>query len=93
VNLSSGAARLGGPGEYVDYAASKGAIDTMTVGLAKEEALADLDDKFAKRKYQEVKGELMQREIEVYAARIDRYPQDMTLKFSFGVLIMGEQTP
>ena len=36
VNLSSGAARLGSPGEYVDYAASKGAIDTMTIGLAKE---------------------------------------------------------
>jgi NAD(P)-dependent dehydrogenase (short-subunit alcohol dehydrogenase family) len=36
VNLSSVAARLGGPGEYVDYAASKGAIDTFTVGLAKE---------------------------------------------------------
>ncbi len=38
VNISSAAARLGSPGEYVDYAASKGAIDTMTVGLAKEVA-------------------------------------------------------
>ena len=36
VNVSSVAARLGAPDEYVDYAASKGAIDTMTVGLAKE---------------------------------------------------------
>jgi NAD(P)-dependent dehydrogenase (short-subunit alcohol dehydrogenase family) len=36
VNVSSVAARLGGPGDYVDYAASKGAIDTFTVGLAKE---------------------------------------------------------
>ena len=36
VNVSSGAARLGSPGEWVDYAASKGAIDTMTLGLAKE---------------------------------------------------------
>ena len=36
VNLSSIAARLGGPGEYVDYAAAKGAIDTFTIGLAKE---------------------------------------------------------
>ena len=36
VNVSSIAARLGAPAEYVDYAASKGAIDTMTVGLAKE---------------------------------------------------------
>jgi NAD(P)-dependent dehydrogenase (short-subunit alcohol dehydrogenase family) len=39
VNLSSVAARLGGPGQYVDYAASKGAIDSFTVGLAKEVAL------------------------------------------------------
>lgn len=38
VNLSSVAARLGGPGQYVDYAAAKGAIDTFTVGLAKEVA-------------------------------------------------------
>lgn len=36
VNISSAAARVGSPGEWVDYAASKGAIDTMTVGLAKE---------------------------------------------------------
>jgi len=39
VNVSSGAARVGSPGEYVDYAASKGAIDTFTIGLAKEVAL------------------------------------------------------
>jgi NAD(P)-dependent dehydrogenase (short-subunit alcohol dehydrogenase family) len=38
VNVSSMAAQLGGPGEYVDYAASKAAIDTMTIGLAKEVA-------------------------------------------------------
>lgn len=38
VNVSSAASRIGGPGEYVDYAASKGAIDTMTIGLAKEVA-------------------------------------------------------
>jgi NAD(P)-dependent dehydrogenase (short-subunit alcohol dehydrogenase family) len=36
VNVSSGAATLGGPGEYVHYAASKGAVDTITVGLSKE---------------------------------------------------------
>ena len=36
VNLSSVASRLGSPGIYVDYAASKGAIDTFTLGLAKE---------------------------------------------------------
>ena len=39
VNVSSVAATLGSPNEYVDYAASKGAIDTLTVGLAKEVAL------------------------------------------------------
>jgi NAD(P)-dependent dehydrogenase (short-subunit alcohol dehydrogenase family) len=38
VNVSSAASRLGSPGEYVDYAASKGAIDTMTIGLAREVA-------------------------------------------------------
>jgi len=38
VNVSSGAARLGSPGEYVDYAASKGAIDTLTIGLSREVA-------------------------------------------------------
>lgn len=36
VNLSSGAATLGSPGEYVHYAATKAAVDTLTVGLAKE---------------------------------------------------------
>jgi len=38
VNVSSGAAHHGGAGEYIDYAASKGAIDTLTVGLAREVA-------------------------------------------------------
>jgi NAD(P)-dependent dehydrogenase (short-subunit alcohol dehydrogenase family) len=38
VNVSSVAATLGSPGEYVDYAASKGAIDTFTIGLAREVA-------------------------------------------------------
>ena len=38
VNLSSAAARIGSPNEYVDYAASKGAIDSMTLGLSKEVA-------------------------------------------------------
>ena len=36
VNLSSAAARLGGTNQYVDYAASKGAIDTLTIGLSRE---------------------------------------------------------
>jgi len=38
VNVSSAASRLGSPGQYVDYAASKGALDTMTLGLAREVA-------------------------------------------------------
>jgi len=38
VNVSSAAAKLGGPGQYVDYAAAKGAIETFTIGLAKEVA-------------------------------------------------------
>ena len=38
VNVSSAAARLGSPGQYVDYAAAKGAIDAFTIGLAKEVA-------------------------------------------------------
>ncbi len=38
VNVSSAAARLGAPGQYVDYAASKGAIDVFTIGLSKEVA-------------------------------------------------------
>ncbi|KQP40768.1 SDR family oxidoreductase [Pseudorhodoferax sp. Leaf274] len=38
VNMSSAAARLGGAGQYVDYAASKGALDSLTIGLAKEVA-------------------------------------------------------
>ena len=38
VNVSSSAARLGGPNEYIDYAASKGAVDTLTIGLASEVA-------------------------------------------------------
>jgi NAD(P)-dependent dehydrogenase (short-subunit alcohol dehydrogenase family) len=38
INLSSAASYLGSPDEYIDYAASKGAIDTLTIGLAKEVA-------------------------------------------------------
>jgi NAD(P)-dependent dehydrogenase (short-subunit alcohol dehydrogenase family) len=39
VNVSSAASYLGSPNEYIDYAATKGAIDTMTIGLSKEVAL------------------------------------------------------
>ncbi|MER3553312.1 MAG: oxidoreductase [Meiothermus sp.] len=39
VNVSSAASRIGSPGEYIDYAASKGAVDSLTLGLSKEVAL------------------------------------------------------
>ncbi|MCV2402422.1 SDR family oxidoreductase [Marinomonas sp. C2222] len=39
VNVSSTAARIGGPNEFIDYAATKGAIDTLTLGLSKEVAV------------------------------------------------------
>jgi NAD(P)-dependent dehydrogenase (short-subunit alcohol dehydrogenase family) len=42
VNVSSKASMLGSPNEFIDYAASKGAIDTMTIGLAKEVATEDI---------------------------------------------------
>lgn len=42
VNISSAAARLGSPGEYVDYAASKGAVDTLTTGLSLEVAASGI---------------------------------------------------
>jgi NAD(P)-dependent dehydrogenase (short-subunit alcohol dehydrogenase family) len=38
VNVSSGASKLGSPHEYIDYAATKGALDTMTIGLSREVA-------------------------------------------------------
>lgn len=38
VNISSAAAKRGGAGSYIDYAASKGAVDTFTIGLAREQA-------------------------------------------------------
>ncbi|MGF1763717.1 SDR family oxidoreductase [Aliivibrio kagoshimensis] len=42
VNVSSGAAKSGSPNEYIDYAASKGAIDTLTIGLAREVAAEEI---------------------------------------------------
>ncbi len=42
VNVSSAASRLGSPDEYIDYATSKGAIDTLTIGLSKEVAAAGI---------------------------------------------------
>jgi NAD(P)-dependent dehydrogenase (short-subunit alcohol dehydrogenase family) len=42
VNVSSVASKIGGAGEYIDYAASKGAIDTLTIGLAQEVAAEEI---------------------------------------------------
>ncbi|WP_394559031.1 SDR family oxidoreductase [Aquipseudomonas alcaligenes] len=42
VNVSSMAARLGSPNEYIDYAAAKGAVDSLTIGLARELAGDDI---------------------------------------------------
>lgn len=42
VNVSSAASRLGSAGEYIDYAASKGAVDTLTIGLSKEVAMENI---------------------------------------------------
>ena len=42
INISSGASKSGGPNEYLDYASTKGAIDTFTIGLAKEVAEQDI---------------------------------------------------
>ena len=42
VNVSSAASRLGSPNEFIDYAASKGAVDSMTIGLSKEVAAENI---------------------------------------------------
>jgi NAD(P)-dependent dehydrogenase (short-subunit alcohol dehydrogenase family) len=42
INISSGASRTGSPNEYTDYAATKGAIDTLTIGLSKEVAAENI---------------------------------------------------
>lgn len=68
VNLSSAAARLGAPGEYVDYAASKGAIDTMTVGLGKELATEGI-------RVNAVRPGLIETQIHASGGRPDRVAQ------------------
>ncbi len=61
------------------------------VGFAKEEHHADKEDKFVERKFKQLKGDLLLREIEVYASRIERYPQDMTLKFDLALLYLQDK--
>lgn len=68
-------------------------LDMMrrAVGFAREEAVADPENKFTERKYKDAKRELMLREIEIYASRIEHYPQDMTLKFDLALLYMQDK--
>ena len=65
VNVSSAAARLGSPNEYVDYAASKAAIDAFTIGLAKEVAGDDV-------RVNAVRPGLIETEIHASGGRPDR---------------------
>ncbi len=68
-------------------------LDIMrrAVGFAREEAVADPENKFTERKYKDAKRELMEREIEIYSSRIEHYPQDMTLKFDLALLYMRDK--
>jgi len=68
-------------------------LDLMrrAVGLSKQEAIDDPSDTAAKRKYLEHKAELLHREIEIFSARAERYPQDMALKFELGLRFMQEK--
>lgn len=65
VNVSSRAAQLGGPGEYVDYAASKAAVDALTVGLAREVAARGI-------RVNAVRPGLIETEIHASGGRPDR---------------------
>ena len=65
VNISSAAARLGSPGQYVDYASAKGAIDAFTMGLAKEVAAEGI-------RVNAVRPGLIETEIHASGGRPDR---------------------
>lgn len=68
-------------------------LDLMrrAVGFAKEEALADADDNMAKRKFQDLKAELLRRDMEVLSARTERYPQNMSIKFDLAMLYIQDK--
>jgi tetratricopeptide (TPR) repeat protein len=61
--------------------------------LVKEEAAGDPKDADAKRRFVEMKADLLQKEIEIFASRIERYPQNMALKFELGVRFMQDKRP
>lgn len=69
VNLSSAAARIGSPNEFIDYAASKGAIDTLTLGLSKEVAEEGI-------RVNAVRPGLIETELHAYTGDIQR-PQKL----------------
>jgi NAD(P)-dependent dehydrogenase (short-subunit alcohol dehydrogenase family) len=76
VNVSSAAARLGSAGEYVDYAASKGALDTMTIGLAREVAAEGI-------RVNAVRPAFMRREIHAQGGepgRVDRVAPSVPMR-------------
>ncbi|MDB5335881.1 MAG: Tetratricopeptide domain protein [Planctomycetaceae bacterium] len=66
-------------------------IMRKAVGFAKEEYATDSENKFTERKYKEAKRELMLREIEIFASRIEHYPQNMALKFDLALLYMQDK--
>lgn len=70
-------------------------LDLMrkSLGLAKEEAVQDPKDAAAKRRFVELKADLLKREIEVFTSRMERYPQNMALKFDLGVRLMQDKRP
>lgn len=72
VNLSSAGARLGSPGQYVDYAASKGAIDTFTLGLAREVATEGV-------RVNAVRPGIIDTDIHASGGQPDRVAQSMAL--------------
>jgi tetratricopeptide (TPR) repeat protein len=68
-------------------------LQRKELGLAKEEAIQDPTDAAAKRNYVELKADLLRKEIEIYTARIERYPQNMALKFELGLRLMQDKRP
>ena len=68
-------------------------LDRMkqTVVVAKEDAQKNKEDSTFKKRYQELTTELLQRELEVLARRVERYPADMRLKFELGLRYIADK--